>query len=86
MKNVNKNQLRKCIFLTGDEFRKITDNLGIQSDLSWEGIFYSKDDDDINDCDVYKALSEYFGVKVTSVHCDDCDFIGVWVVYKETEE
>ena len=85
MKNVLPEQLRKCIFLLADEFKEIAGKLGIQVETGWEGIFYSKDNDDIDDKDVYAALSEYFGAEVTSVHCDDCDYMGVWIVYKELE-
>ena len=86
MKNARESQLKKCIFLLADEFKEITEGLGIQTDTGWEGVFFSKGEEDIDDGDVYKALSEYFGVEVTSVHCDDCDYMGVWVVYKELEE
>ena len=33
-----------------------------------------------------RMLSKYFDVEVTSTHIDDCDYIGVWICYKEKEE
>lgn len=82
MKNAEDYRLKKCIFLEARKFCDIMDSLGIQAETGFEGIFYSKNDDDIDDEEVYKALSGYFDVNVTSVHCDDCDYMGVWVVYK----
>ena len=31
----------------------------------------------------YEKLGEYFDVQITSIHIDDCDYVGVWIVYKE---
>ena len=86
MKNVSKDKLKKCIFLSDDEFEGIMYHLGIHVETGWEGIFYSKNEDDVDDSEVYELLSEYFDVEVTSAHCDDCDYMGVWVVYREKDD
>ena len=80
------NRLKKCIFLTVEEFKKILESFKIESDVDLEGISYSKNNDGIEDDKVYAELSKYFGVEVSSVHCDDCDYMGVWIVYKEAEK
>ena len=86
MKNVNDEyRLKRCIFLRDWEFVDIMRELGIRAETGFEGIIYTKNDDDIDDGEVYEALSKYFDVEVTSAHCDDCDYMGVWVVYHDKE-
>lgn len=34
---------------------------------------------------VLEALSDYFGVNVTSIHTDGYDEVGVWIVYKDAD-
>lgn len=89
MKNVKENQLKKCIFMKLAEFEslviQITDGL---KEVEYEFGMYYIDTDKAEAMDVYwnedieKTLSKYFGVNVTSVHADDCDDVGVWIVYK----
>ena len=85
MKNVEKPQLKKCIFMLCDEFELIMKRLGFNAECGYDGIYFSKANEIIYDEDAYKALSDYFDVKVTSVHCDDCEYMGAWIVYKEKE-
>ena len=79
MKNVKENQLKKCIFKGYDEFKKdvavaLGENVTVECD--YEGISFDYDGN-VLDC-----ISKYYGVEVTSIHIDDCDYIGVWIVYK----
>lgn len=87
MKNVRTNQLKKCIFTDVEELQAILSAIyeeDIDVNISLDGLWYeSKSDLDIGDSDVCQALSEYYDVNVTSIHIDDCDYVGVWIVYKE---
>lgn len=82
MKNVRENQLKKCIFFLYDEFEEVIKDFGISAEIDYDGIAFAKGNEDINNEAVYAILSKHFDVDVTSIHCDDCDYIGVWVVYK----
>lgn len=87
MKNQGKGTLKKAIFF-GDieDFKEITRSLGFDFDIEYDGLDWydiTEEDEDFCDYDVTDALSEYFGVKVTSVHADDCEYPGIWVIYKE---
>lgn len=89
MKNVRENQLKKCIFLNQCDFQQILCEVfdtNVYIHYSLEGCWYEADNDlDISDNDICVELSKYFDVNVTSVHIDDCEDIGIWVVYKEEE-
>ena len=79
MKNVRDYQLKKCIFMDYDMFKqeakKIFGN-NVVVECDYEGISIDYDGN------ILEALSEYYGVEVTSIHIDDCDIIGVWIVYR----
>lgn len=88
MKNVEDNQLKKCIFMVYEEFRKVFQNIfGVydedtnEIDVEYEldGIYFCG----ISNEDVYKEISKYFDVTVTSIHADDCEYLGIWICYKE---
>ena len=89
MRNVRSSQLKKCIFMNVDDFKEIfidifgeydgdTNEIDVEFNTS-DGIYFCA----ISNQDVYEKLSEYFDVKVTSVHLDDCEYLGVWICYKE---
>ena len=87
MKNVRPNQLKKCIFVDVEELQAILSAIyeeDIIVHISLDGMWYEGETDlDIGDDDVCQELSKYYDVNVTSIHIDDCDYVGVWVVYKE---
>ena len=88
MKNVRTNQLKKCIFVDAEEFTAIVQAIfddieGIKVDYTLEGLDVYGNNDCIETGDLYEKLSEYFDVNITSIHIDDCDYVGVWIVYKE---
>lgn len=88
MKNVNDYQLKKCIFLTNEEFGRIIHDSfkDIVIEYSLDGFtIYKGDEDVVNTEELHKVLEEYFDVeKITSIHIDDCDYpIDVWIVYKD---
>ncbi len=86
MQNVREEQLKKCIFFFWDEFKDALKKLGILAHLGKSSIIAYSDlggEKQIEDEDVYKALSEYLDVEVTSVHIDQKYETGVWIAYNE---
>lgn len=90
-KNIKQNALKKCIFMSFNEFNRLVKNvLGSQYVATYdcEGVDVEVDpelEDIYSDPDhdyVLESLSNYFGVTVTSYHADDCDCVGVWICYK----
>ena len=89
MKNARESQLKTCIFVELDEFRRVIaevlgDDIRVQYD--YEGISFECEDEEDILCteEVFAALQNYYGVReVTSVHADDCEVIGVWIAYKD---
>ena len=49
---------------------------GDSADVGFDGYSISVSDDSM------RALEKYFDVNIASVHTDDCDFTGVWIIYK----
>ena len=90
MQNVRKSQLKKCIFLTIDEFREVVtkffgDDTTVEA--GWDGIYLEANEDALCTSEVLAGLAKHFGVnEVTSYHIDDFEEIGVWIVYKEAED
>lgn len=91
MKNVENYQLKKCIFMSLNEYKdlilKVTDGLK-RVDYEYDGIWYEHTDkaeelDVWCNEDITETLSKYFGVTVTSVHADDSEYLGIWICYKE---
>lgn len=91
MKNVNENQLKKCIFIECDDYNELIFNIteGLKKvEYGMDGIYYEHTDkaDETNTYwneEIIETLSKYFDVTVTSVHADDCDYLGIWICYKE---
>ena len=91
MRNTENYSLKKCIFMTLDEFDDLILELtkGLMCvEYEPDGFFYSDTEktEEIGirwDGDIEETLSKYFDVTVTSVHADDCDEPGIWVCYKE---
>lgn len=86
-KNTKEHQLKKCIFLTEKEFKKVfTKVFGEHKEGEnevdvildpYEGIYFCG----ISDKEVYEKLGRYFDVNITSIHMDDADTVGVWICY-----
>jgi hypothetical protein len=91
MKNVRESQLKKCIFIEGDEFTELIRSFypeirpqgRLIVDYTLEGIDIYSDEIEINTDDIIRLLSKHFDVEVTSFHIDDCEYVGVWVAYKD---
>jgi hypothetical protein len=91
MKNVADYQLKKCIFLTAEGFENVVKEIypdnEVEVEYSMDGLTVDVDGDCPDDEDLHKKLADYYDVaKVTSVHMDDCDYIGVWIAYTETAD
>lgn len=86
MKNVRDNQLKRCIFKVFDEFqrdisRAISNDVHVSCD--YDGLNFERvSDEDISNEEILAALSKYYDVEVTSIHADDFEYTGVWIVYR----
>ena len=94
MRNVSSSMLKKCIFMDLEEFKDLINNVtGGLKRVKYEpdGIYY-EDTDEAEEVETYwnehitETLSKYFDVKVTSIHADDCEYVGVWICYKDENE
>lgn len=80
---------KQALCLSADEFDDICVKLygnEVVTHYAMDGIWIEISDvDTISDADARLAedLSEYLGLNVTSVHIDDKDNVGVWIVYRE---
>ena len=88
MKNVRESQRKTCIFLEVEEFESILHRLfgkDIETDYSLDGLYIGYENgDDLDTEELHDLLAKYFDVAtVTSIHIDDADTTGVWIVYKE---
>lgn len=87
MRNVRVSQLRSCIVLEPEEYdyilTQIYPDAEISTEYTLEGISVDIDGSDPDTDDLHGRLAKHFDVeKVTSVHMDDCENIGVWIVYE----
>ena len=86
MKNVKNNQLKTCIYLTSDEFTDIVNEIlddveDVEYALDGFTIYTTNDVADVDE--LHEALRKYFDVKeIESVHTDHCEYVGVWITYK----
>lgn len=88
MQNVREAQKKTCIFLEIEEFNSIIHRLfgdNIETDFSLDGVYVGYENgDNLDTQEMHNKLAEYFDVAtVTSIHIDDADVTGVWVVYKD---
>lgn len=88
MKNVREGQLKKCIFMTHDDYGRLIRNLTngeVEFSFDFEGISYETcgNDEVYTNEQLNMLLSKHFEVNVTSVHIDDCDYPCVWICYKD---
>lgn len=90
MKNVRKDQLKKCIVLEVKEFDNLLHQLfgdDIETDYSLDGLYIGySNGDNLDTQELHDKLAEYFDVyQVTSIHIDDCDVLLVWIVYDDSK-
>ena len=85
MKNVRKEQLKKCVFKELEEFKcDVLVALGndVEVTCDYDGIYFERNNDALCTEEILVGISKYYDVDVTSIHVDDCDITGVWIVYK----
>jgi hypothetical protein len=61
----------------------LQETVTVNVDLYGLSYYTEEDREDFNNEYLCNILSKYYDVNVTSVHIDDCDDVGIWVVYKE---
>ena len=88
MKNIRKNQLKKCIVIHFKALRQILQKYygkDLEVHNEYTGItFWFGNPVSPTPKDVCKKLSQHFDVNVTSFHSDDEEpNTHVWIVYKE---
>lgn len=87
MKNVNDMQIKKCIFKELDEFKQdVAAFFGNDTTVECydDGIVIEANEDALYTEEILAGLAKYYDVKeVTSIHIDDCEVVGLWIVYKD---
>ena len=85
---------RNCLCLGSEDFHALlkeiypdVKEIVVHYDL--DGLWVSSDADDEwgpNDEELCEKIGGHLGVNVTSMHIDDCDETGIWIVYTEVGE
>lgn len=86
LENIQNFEKKNALVTTACHFDKVLTEISngeISASYCLDGIWYESDTITDTDAFVRDKLSEYLGVNVTSVHLDDCDSIGVWIIYKD---
>lgn len=90
MQNIRPYMLKKAIFMELGYFESVLNQIydrKIEVEYEYDGLTIIDDTDMIDTDELNKKLAEHFGVKeVTSFHADDCDTVGVWIIYKDDSE
>ena len=85
MKNIRMSQLKKCIFLSEDEFAMLLEelyNTSVSIGLD-DGLYYEASVE-INNIDLFEKLKDYFDVsEICSIHADSAEYMGIWICYQE---
>lgn len=76
-------KFKETAIITADELESIIGK-GIIPHYDMDGLWFEYFDETITNIDevVINKLSAYFDRKVSSIHIDDCDYVGVWVVFE----
>ena len=83
MKNVEKTMLKTAIFIDKDRFEQLLYDLtGGETDDDFVGGTYITDGIYVTD-DALEKMKAYFDVNITSIHADDADTVGIWIVYRD---
>lgn len=90
MKNVNMNQLKKCIFFTLEDFEQTINEVfhtgGIIAEVSYDGltVYNGATGKTYDTPEIAERLCEYFGInEIESIHADDCEMPGIWITYND---
>jgi inosine/xanthosine triphosphate pyrophosphatase family protein len=90
MRNIENYSLKKTIFMTFDEYKELIKNVtnGLKEPkYEYDGLYYEDTEEAIKqdkyfEENIVESLSKYFDTKITSVHADDSEYLGVWIVYQ----
>lgn len=77
MKNVSEIMLKKAIIIAEEEFEDLIKKLNPEDDTYFREFAYIGIEDK-----TIEALEKYFDIEITSIHSDDCDYVGIWIIYK----
>lgn len=81
MKAEHKAKKKTALFFTSDEFERLLPQ-GVVPHYDLDGLWFDNLKENETDEDVYAYLEKELDVKISSVHIDDCDYVGVWLVLK----
>lgn len=91
MKNVSKNQMKNCIYLTLEEIQEILFNVtnglfeikydSLDNEISFDNTKKAYETDTFWEKDEFETLSEYFDIEVSSIHADNNEYVGIWICY-----
>ena len=78
---------RNCLYFSAKEFAELMEKwFNAEVEFSLDGIWVGTKTDEISMEEIYEKIEENFDVvKVTSIHMDDSEDIGVWAVYEESK-
>lgn len=76
---------KKCQMYTLQEFEEFIEYISdgkvtVSADL--EGLTFMEGDDICDLGEIHEMIGNFLELEVTSIHIDDADVTGVWVVYK----
>ena len=78
---------KSCLLMPFEDFDSLLDGLNphIKVEIDLDGLHYINYDEDrvVEEDEICDLLSDAFETRVSSVHIDDYDWTGVWVVYSE---
>jgi hypothetical protein len=82
MKTIKNNYpIKECVCVSPDEFNRILSDIfgdNVETEYSMDGLWVGNSEGELP---LEDGLSEYFGREVSSIHLDDCDYVGVWIVF-----
>ena len=82
---------KKTICMEFDEFKRMVEELtdGLETVMynNLDGMFFENtpkafDMDKYWNQEINKTIGEYFGIEVSTIHTDGCEYPTVWIVYE----
>ena len=79
-------QIKNCIYLNEDEFISVLEEIypdyKIDVRCSNDGLLIDVNGDCPDTADLHERLRKYYNVyEIESIHIDDAEAIGIWIVY-----
>ena len=81
MKAEYKSKVKTTLCFPYDEFERLLPQ-GVIPHYDTDGLWFETLKEDETDEAIYAYLEKELDVKISSVHIDDCDYVGVWIVLK----